>query len=177
MNAPRAETTLTLEIRSVDDLLDVEGSPLVGPRIHPEAARSLRAQASECPRRLPFCIAVKVPQADLPREAEVQAAIRLHFQEESAEAREELRTIGYKGRWSFFLALAVVALLITVSEAVLRLGEGRFVTVLSESLIIIAWVSLWGPADTLFFSRFPVWRRRNLSRSLAEARVKLHARD
>jgi hypothetical protein len=160
---------LRLEVRSVDELLDAAGSPLLGPRIHPEVARAIHAQAAGHPRGTRFRIEVVTPAGDSSRGAEVEAAIRTHFREEADDAEKELHELAHKGRWSFLIAILVVALFIGLSEAVLRLGEGRVVTVLSESLIIVAWVTLWGPAETLLFARFPVRRQRDLARSLAEA--------
>lgn len=81
-----------------------------------------------------------------------------------------------KGRWTFLVAFLVVGLVILVNEAIVSWFEGRFITVLSESLIIVAWVTLWGPAETLLFSHFPVRRARNLALALASAAVTLEAR-
>ena len=173
MTSPSPAIPLALAVRSVDRLLDLANTPLAGPVIHPEVARTIRAAATEHPRRSHFRIDVRVPAADLDRQNEVRTAIQTHFRGELAEAEDELRSIASKGRWTFLIALAVVALLIGISEAVRQLGEGRVVTVLSESLIIVAWVSLWGPAETLLFARFPVKRERDLARSLAAARVEL----
>jgi hypothetical protein len=173
MSAPHPEIPLHLAVRSVDRLLDIDSSPLAGPGIHPEVARALRAEASEHHCRSRFRLEIAVPAADLGRQPEVETAIQTHFQEELAECREELRMLAYKGRWTFALALLAVGLLIAVSEAVLLLGDGRLFTILSESLIIVAWVSLWGPAETLLFARFPVLRQRDLANSLATARVVL----
>lgn len=167
--------SLKVSVRSVDRLLDIDTSPLVGPGIHPEVARAIRAQGTEFPRGSQFEIEVVVPKDDLHRQKEVETAIRTHFEEELAELRDELKSIAYKGRWTFVLAMVAVALMISLSELVLLLGEGRLFSVLSESLVIIAWVSLWGPSENLLFARFPVIRQRNLARSLASASVSLRA--
>lgn len=169
--------TLKIPVRSVDRLLDVEGSPIAGPRIHPDVARAIRSSASEHPRKSTFQIEVVVPAGELARQREVETAVQSHFREELAEWNDELKSIGQKGRGAFVLALVAVALIITLSEAVLLLGEHRLFTVLSESLVIIAWVSLWGPAETLLFSRFPVIRQRNLARSIVAAPVVLRAEN
>jgi len=172
-----SEIPLSLSVRSVEGLLDVEGSPLAGPRIHPDVARAIRAEAAEHPRRSRFRIEVRVPTGEHTRRADVQTAIQTHFREEQAEHEDHLRTLAQKGLWSFLVAMLVVGLLIAISEAVLHLGQGRLVTVLSESLIIVAWVTLWGPAETLLFARFPIWRARDLTRSLAGAEVVLKEGD
>ncbi len=96
--------------------------------------------------------------------------------EEEIDAGEELRELGRKGFWNVLVAMVVVAIFVCLSEAVLRLGEGRIVSVLSESLIIVAWVTLWGPAETLLFARFPIRRKRAIAHALSQAAVKLRAR-
>jgi hypothetical protein len=169
----KPEIPIRIAIRSVDGLLDRDGSPLAGPRLHPDVARAIRSEAAAHPRGATFRIEVVVPPEDAGRREEVAHAIRCHFLEECAAAGEELRSIASKGRWSFGLAMLVVAVLFLINEAVLRLGEGRIVSLVSESLIIVAWVTLWGPAELLFFSRFPVRRERNLARALAAADVVL----
>lgn len=167
---------IALEIRSVDALLDADGSPLLEPRIHPEVARAIWHRAEHCLRGTPLEIEFCVPAADAGRGEAVTDAVRRHFLGEREEAEDELTELAHKGRWSFLIALLVVGVFIGLSEAVLRLGEGRLVSILSESLIIVAWVTLWGPAETLLFARFPAQRRRKLAGSLAAARVRLRPR-
>jgi hypothetical protein len=168
---------LSIGVRSVDDLLDAAGSPLLEPRIHPEAARALEDQAGDHRRAGAFSITVTVPEDDAGRQGEVETAVQRHFQAVADTAAAELAELGRKGRINLLIALAVVAVFIGLSEAVLHLGEGRFVSVLSESLVIIAWVTLWGPAETLLFARFPVSRRRTVATALSRSRVRLQARS
>jgi uncharacterized membrane protein len=91
------------------------------------------------------------------------------------EAKQELQEIFRDGRVSLIIGLIVVVVLLSASKAVLLLGTGRFPTVLSESMIIVAWVALRGAADSLLFSHFPVRRRQKLAQSPAQARVILQA--
>lgn len=166
---------LHIAVRSVDRLLDIESSPLAGPGIHPEVARAIRAEATVFKRGTAFQIEVEVPEAETARQEEVATAIRTHFIEELAEVRDELRTVSHKARWTFALAFVAVALIIMLSEFVLLLGDGRFFEVLGESLVIVAWVTLWGPTEMLLFARFPLIRQRNLADALARAPVSLVA--
>jgi hypothetical protein len=177
MKPIREEIDLRFDVHSVERLLDRDGSPLVDPRIHPEVARAIRAEAAGHPKGSRFRIRVGVPSADLGRVDEVRHALRSHFREESADADEEIRGLAYKGRWTFLVAVLVVGLVILVNEAIVYWFEGRFITVLSESLIIVAWVTLWGPAETLLFSHFPVRRARDLACSLASAAVTLEVTE
>jgi hypothetical protein len=55
-------------------------------------------------------------------------------------------------------------------------SQGRFEKYLSESLIIIGWVTLWNPIQLLLFDHFPIRRRRNLAGARARSRVLLATR-
>lgn len=123
-----------------------------------------------------FQVDVVVPAEDKNRQEEVQTAVRTQFHEEYIEARKELRAIYQKGWWSFLKALAVVAALIMLSEAILSLGSARLLTALSKSLVIVAWVVLWAPAETLIFAPFSVRRKRERAKALAWADVELHTK-
>ncbi|RKT47558.1 hypothetical protein [Thiocapsa rosea] len=177
MKPLRDDIVLRFDVHSVDRLLDRDGSPLVGPRIHPEVARAIRADAAGHPKGSRFRITAGVPSGDLGRLGEVRVAIQSHFREECVDAEEEIRALAHKGRWTFLVAFLVVGLVILANEAIVYWFDGRFITVLSESLIIVAWVTLWGPAETLLFSHFPVRRARDLARSLASAVVTLEATE
>ncbi len=171
-----APAILSINVRSLDEMLDANGSPLLELRIHPDVARSLRSHAERLHSKAPLEIEVVTPAEDIQRQAEAAEAIHWHFHEEELDAAEELRELGRKGFWNVLVAMVVVAIFVCLSEAVLRLGEGRIVSVLSESLIIVAWVTLWGPAETLLFARFPIRRKRAIAHALSQAAVKLRAR-
>lgn len=176
MKISSKEIRLSLDVRSVDRLLNLADTPLTQPGLHPEAAHVLRVQASGFPKCTRFQVDVVVPAEDIGRQQEVQTAVRTQFHEEYIEARKELRAIYQKGWWSFLKALAVVAVLITLSEGMLTFRNGRLFTALSKSLIIVAWVVLWAPAETLIFAPFSVRRKRERAKALAWADVELHTK-
>jgi hypothetical protein len=45
--------------------------------------------------------------------------------------------------------------------------------VLAESLVIFAWVANWRPIEIFLYEWWPIVRRRNLYRRLADAKVEL----
>jgi hypothetical protein len=55
------DIVLRVDVHSVDRLLDRDGSPLIGPRIHPDVARAIRADAAAYPKGSRFQIRVGVP--------------------------------------------------------------------------------------------------------------------
>ena len=177
MNKQPIETTLKLRVGSVEQFLDFGGSPMLEPRIHPQAAKAIWCEALQQASCNRFLIEVTAPPEDLGRGAEVSEAIHHHFFWQTQEANEELHEIFREGRLGLLLGLIVVALLLAGSEAVLLLGRGRLLTTLSESMIIAAWVAIWRPAELLLYSHLPVRRRRNLARALAQAGVVLRSSD
>ncbi len=67
----------------------------------------------------------------------------------------------------------MVAALVILAEFLQTLGTGRFYELLGESLVIIGWVTLWGPLDLLLFERHRIRRRRNTAKMLSAAQVAL----
>jgi len=168
---PPAEATLKLEVRSVKQLLDHDGSPLVEPRIHPDVAEVLWSDALESAKSERFRIEITAPFVGSEQEAEVREAIRYHYAWDAKKAREEIEETLRDGRKSLAVGLLVVFLLLAISEAILVFGSGRFATAISESLIIFAWVAIWSPAELLLYAHIPIRRRRKLALKLAESEV------
>ncbi len=167
------ETTIKLEVHSVNQLLDAEGSPIVEKRIHPKVADVIWEEAQEEPYSQRFCIEIMVPPADVGRDAEVAEAIRDYYFWETDKAREEIKETLKDGRIGLSVGMIVVVFLLAAAEAILVLGSGRFLTAIGESLIIFAWVAIWSPAELLLYAHLPIRRRRNLAQKLTEAKVVL----
>lgn len=167
------ETKIKLEVHSVEQLLDKNGSPIVEKRIHPEVAKVIWEEAQEEPYSERFVIEVTVPEADVTRSAEVGEAIRYHYFWESDNAKEEIRETLKEGRIGLGVGMIVVVFLLAASEAIFLLGSGRFMAAVAESLIIFCWVAIWSPAELLLYAHLPIRRRRKLAQKLTEAKVVL----
>lgn len=169
------DKTLKFQIRSVDAFLDRDGSPLAVPRLHPELAEEIWKQAL---RQRPVCgfrLEFITPAGDADRVGEVREAIKYHFANREEDFQEELDSIFREGWRSLGIGLLLVALFLTIAEAILHIGEGRLINALAESLVIVAWVALWHPGDLLFYAHFPVRGHRRLARALSEAEVVVKA--
>ncbi len=166
---------ISFGVRSVEFLLDIEGSPLVLPRVHPDVARWIYEEASDLPRHALPEIVISVPPEDLGKQKEVEQAVHSHFQFQARDTGIELRDTLNKGWLSLLVALLLVLALILAAEFMQRFGDGYLNVLLRESLIIIGWVTLWVPVETLLFEHFPIRRKRNLSQKLAQASVRLVA--
>lgn len=176
MNPANSEALLTLNITSIDALLDVGGTPLAAPHVHPEAADALRAQAQNAAPASTFRIAITVPAEDLPRRAEAEAAVRENFIHEQAAITQSLRELYRDARKSTLVGIGVGALLLLISELLLTFGGRPMTDALGRAMIIFAWVALWHPADLWLYANLPLRRRRRLAARLTGAEVTLEPR-
>lgn len=174
MGALKPPATLTLPVRSLARLLDDGGSPLVRPRIHPDAAAALLDAAADHPADAGYRIEVRAP-ADPSMAGDVGAAVRSHFEIEAGHVARELEDVIRQGVKSLLIAMFIVAALFAAVEWLHALGERRFQRLLIESLIIISWVTLWIPVESLLFQNFSLRRRRKVLRALARAEVEVVA--
>jgi hypothetical protein len=162
---------LTLHLVSLDRFLEKESSPLLDPGIHPEAADDLLRQADDHPARHGYEIILQVPESDLPRLEEARTALQTWATHRAQIAQQEVRGKIRKGSKAFTLALFIVALLFFIVEWLQAFGQGHLYRLFGESLIIIAWVSLWVPLETLLVEPLHLRHRRRLFQALATARI------
>jgi len=158
-------------------MLDVESSPLVAPRLHPDVLKTVWDAVKENPSKTGYEIEITVPGEDLQKSGEVTNAFENVFMEQSHDASLELREIYRQGRRTLFLGILGVALLLGLAEALLHLSDRRTVAFVSETLVILAWVLLWTPAELLVYSPWPVRHRCRQAREIAKTPVRLIAAD
>lgn len=163
--------TLSLPVRSLEMLLDEEGSPLRLPRIHPDASHHLIEQSKESAAQNGYRIEIRAPETSAA--AKVPEAVRAHFTEKARQADSALADHVRKGVKALAISVLVVAALFAGAESLHAMGERRLYRLLSESLIIIAWVTMWIPVESLLFENLSLRRKRNRLRALSKAEVKV----
>ncbi len=167
----KTAATLSLPVRSLEMFLDEHGSPLRLPRIHPDAASHIFELAKESPSENGYRIEISAPEE--PAAAKVPEAVRAHFTEKARQAERALTDHVRKGVKALVISLLVVAALFAGAESLHALGERRLYRLLSESLVIIAWVTMWIPVESLLFENLSLRRKRNRLRALSKAEVKV----
>lgn len=169
-------TTLQLPVVSVQSLLDTAGSALAAPHLHPDAVAMLLSLAGQSPRNTHFALEFTVPPQDTGRLEEVREAVEAQFTRTQEDAARHLRQIMRNGRVAAVVGLLFMAVLLGSVQAVLLLTDSHIVKAVSESLMIVAWVAVWRPAELLLYEHWPVRRQRALAGQLARADVTLIAR-
>ena len=171
-----APARLTLAITSVDRLIETDSSPLMTPGLHPEAAEVLLRQADDFSPKRGYEIVLEVPSGDMERLEEVREGVQVWAEEQVRRVTQEMRGKVRKGSRALVVAMAVVALLFVLVEWMQAFGSGHLYRIFGESLIIIAWVSLWVPAETLLIEPIHLRHRRRLFAALASSKISLAPR-
>lgn len=164
---------LTLDVVSVDRLLDIDSSPFRGLGLNSQVAERILDKAGRCSRNWGYRIEVLVPLADMERGEEVRVAIHRHFEREHRAASRELIKIIRHGRVAAIFSLIFVAVLLSIGQMILRISDGFLALVASESMTVFSWVAMWRPAEIWLYKQWPVRSRRNLTQRLAKADIVL----
>lgn len=136
--------------------------------------------ARELPREGAITIVVHAPQIELEGQhgKMLPDAIHRYFTSREKFTVLELKELFRVGRTSLAIGVVVLALCVLVGSTVsFYAGPGYIVRFVQESAIIVGWVANWRPIEIFLYEWWPIARRRNLYRRLADARVELKPSD
>jgi hypothetical protein len=134
--------------------------------------------ARELPRNQAIRIVIHAPESELQSEPANQlgAALNRYFDYRVEATARDLRELFRIGRKSSLIGVAVLATCVLTAQASATvLGSGNISRFLEESLIILGWVANWRPIEIFLYDWWPLARRRDLYRRLADANVELKA--
>jgi hypothetical protein len=134
--------------------------------------------ARDLPRSGPLHIVVYLSQSRLsqPLAQDIPVGISQHFAHRVEQAGFELRETFRIGWRSLAVGLSVLTAAIVASQAIQAKAPPPLNRVFEESLIIFGWVANWKPIETFLYDWWPIIRRRNLYRRLADATVEVKAK-
>jgi len=168
--------TLFLRIVSIDLFLEKASSPILEPGLHPESAASLLRLADDYEPEHGYEIVLEVPPDDMGRSDEVLDGLRNWSKNQAKLVSQDIRSTIRKNAKVMVVALLIVAVLLVIVEWFKVLGKGRLYNIFGESIVIIAWVSLWVPVEALLVEPIHLRRRRRLFNAIASAALRLEQR-
>lgn len=166
---------IELRLQHLDQLFDtLDPAPFHAKALDRRVEAWLLDSAGEHGHRAPLAVVLHGPPALQPHVADIAAAIHAHFalahlQAERRHARR--RRVGRVAMLAGILTLAAVLLLRHWLAAV----PAPFGQVLSEGLLILAWVALWRPIETIGFDSWESRQERGILRKLAQVPVRFVA--
>lgn len=175
-NTSCTPAVLFLPIVSVDRFLEKDSSPILEPGLHPEAAESLLRQADDSSPKHGYEIVLEVPADDEGRLAEVVKGVKNWSLNQAQVVTQKTQGKIRKGSKALAVGLVFVAGLFVLVEWLQAFGNGHLYRLFGESLIIIAWVSLWVPVETLLVEPIHLRRRKQLFLAIAKADIRLKVR-
>lgn len=103
--------------------------------------------------------------------ADLQSAVEHYYERLASSARRHLHEETRLGQLALLGGIAIFLLSMTARTILSRTLPGGAPRILDEGLIILAWLVLWRPAETLVYDWVPLYRRRRLYERLAAIRV------
>jgi hypothetical protein len=179
MSEASASDANSVEIRveSVSQLFhSLDPSPFREKDLDKDAEEFIVNWAREIPSDAPIKIVVHLPEHELalPEAEEIGPAITQFFANRADVMGLELKELFRIGRRSLLIGVTVLVISIIASQTVAAALEPRPLgKVIEESLIIFAWVANWRPIEIFLYDWWPIKRRRDLYRRLAESKVEL----
>lgn len=164
---------IEVHVRDIHSLLHRSGSALANPGPDPEAMAVLIAAADHAPPKSDLAIRIRSDDGQDREDGRVARTLARFFEVEAEANRRDLRRLLRVGWRSLLLGFLVTAILLAFAEGIHALGFGRVLTFLAESLIIVAWVALWRPAELFLFDLWPLRRRGRLLARLIQAPVEV----
>jgi hypothetical protein len=174
-----AAGAIEVRVSDVSQLFDtLDPFPFPERDLDKDAEEFIVGWARELPRDHPLKIVIHMPASEIAKSdpKAISASMNRYFEYRTGVIARDLRELFRVGRLSLAIGAGVLALALVITQMIAGLFTqmpiGRF---FEESLIIVAWVANWRPIEIFLYDWWPIVRRRNLYRRLAQAPVELKA--
>lgn len=170
---------MDIRVKTMRQLFDYrDPAPFRERDLDDDAADYLRGAVDELPRGEPVKVVVWIAEkeADDLTEREIVDAIRGHFEWERERIDDGLREHVRRAQFALVLGLVTLAAFLTLAELTSWLGPGHVRDILREGFVIIAWVAMWRPVESLLYDWWPHVQRRRLRDRLLGAEISVHYR-
>lgn len=166
---------IDLRIQRLDQLFDsLDPAPFHDKAIDRDADAYLRESAGEHSPREPLILVLHAPAALAAHLDDIARAIHAHFALALAQAVRRHHHRRRIGRIALTVGFAILAAALLLRRGVEMLG-GSIGDVLAEGLLILAWVALWRPLESITFDSWESREERRLLAALATVPVRFAA--
>lgn len=133
-------------------------SPFLEKDLDDEADRYIFTAAREIGADKAFKLVIYLPQGAVAsaEATAIEASIRSHFLYRLQTARRDLSHELARGRTSLAIGLAFLAVCMIGREVALGFVPSAIQRILSEGLLIIGWVAMWGPLEVFLYGWWPL---------------------
>lgn len=172
--------TIEIQVDEIAQLFDMlDPFPFRERDLDKDAEEYIVSWAREFPRNAPLRILIHLPKVEAANQAarDVGPALARYFQYRAETTSRDLKELFRVGRLSLAIGIAVLAVCIIAGRIAVRaMGSTELSAFVSESLLLLGWVSNWRPIEIFLHDWWPIARKRDLYRRLAAAKVELSPR-
>lgn len=168
---PASAATVSLHVRDLAQLFNsLDPSPFWDRDLDPEAAQFIEEEFSDKRSAETWHLHVHALER-VELAADLQAAVEHYYERLASSARRHLRDEMRLGELALLGGFLIFLLSMTARSILTRLLPGGAPRLLDEGLIILAWLALWRPAESLVYGWIAPYRKRRLYERLAAIRV------
>jgi len=167
---------IELHLREVAQLFNsMDPTPFHHKDLDPDAEEFIESWAQEFPLRSRYQITIRIERMPIEGDATelVTEAVHNYFHYKAELVRRDLRLLFWQGRASLLIGLSFLILCLFAAEAIGKLADGTFATVVRESLTIGGWVAMWRPMEIFLYDWWPLTRRQRVYTNLGRSTEKV----
>ena len=174
-SAPPPVHQISLRLREIGQLFNsMDPTPFRHRDLDPNAEEFIESWAQEFPSGSRYLLVIHLEKKPAEGDAALLAdAIHNFYGDKAQLAERELRRLLRLGRTSLLVGLAFLTLCSLGAKAATGLGDGPYVEILREGLIIAGWVAMWRPIQIFLYEWWPIVRRRRMLQNLSRAQVRV----
>ena len=170
-------TEIELRIQTLDQLFDsLDPAPFHAKALDRNAEAYLLESAAEHAARQPLLIEIHAPSQLAAHFDDIVTAIHKHFALAHQQAERRHRYRRRIGRIALSAGVATLSIALLLRRLVENIS-GPFGDVLAEGLLILAWVALWRPIETIGFDSWESREQRRLLAMLSRVPVRFVAAE
>lgn len=156
----REGNTYLIEIRLSDirQLFNsLDPAPFFEKDLNNDAESYIVLSVNEFPIKTPLKLVFYLPQQTEDEAKKIlPSAIHNYFNYRKCSTAKELRHTLRQGRISLLIGLVFLAICISISKLISLLGDGTFVNIITEGLLIVGWVAMWRPLEIFLYDWWPI---------------------
>lgn len=163
--------TVSMHVRNLAQLFNsLDPSPFWDRDLDREAAEFIEEEFGDKRAATHWHLYVHASEgADLA--ADLQSAVERYYERLANTARHRRREEMRLGQLALLGGIGIFLLSMTARGILTRVIERGLSPLLDEGLIILAWLALWRPAESLVYGWVPLYRKQRLYERLAAIRV------
>ena len=162
---------IELRIQKLEQLFDtLDPAPFHDKALDRNVDAYLIESAAEYSVGTPLKVVIYAPAELAVQISDIERAIHAHFALATQQAERRHRRRRGVGRLALFAGLAILVLALSL-RSWLKSVSNPFAEAFSEGLMILAWVALWRPIETIGFDSWEAMQQRRLLAKLAQVPV------